>query len=327
MVHPYLQNKINDSYDILRLAAEMSQEYYHKPLILTYSGGKDSDVMLQLAIECLKPSDFEVLNSHTTVDAPETVYYIRDKFKELENLGIKTTVQKSYYPDGTPKTMWNLIVNKGVPPTRLMRYCCQHLKETSTPNRFVAVGVRESESTGRRNRDVFATRGLRKKDAYYYYYSHIKEVFDDDRQRRIGGGIDNPNEEGPYDCRFISKAKKNDDLICNPIYKWTDTDVWDFIRDRGLKYNPLYDKGFQRVGCIGCPLAGNQVQELEMYPKIKQIYIDTFQRMVERRRENGKGDTSPYGMTWKDGQSVYDWWIGCPDVPGQMTFEDYEDEE
>lgn len=187
MVHPYLQNKINDSYDILRLAAEMSQEYYHKPLILTYSGGKDSDVMLQLAIECLKPSDFEVLNSHTTVDAPETVYYIRDKFKELENLGIKTTVQKSYYPDGTPKTMWNLIVNKGVPPTRLMRYCCQHLKETSTPNRFVAVGVRESESTGRRNRDVFATHGLRKKDAYYYYYSHIKEVFDDDRQRRIGG--------------------------------------------------------------------------------------------------------------------------------------------
>ena len=83
-----LEQKIEDSKNVLKLASEMSLEYYHKPLILTYSGGKDSDVLLQLAIECLKPTDFEVLNSHTTVDAPETVYYIRDRFKELEKMGI-----------------------------------------------------------------------------------------------------------------------------------------------------------------------------------------------------------------------------------------------
>ena len=68
------EKKISDSKDILILAAKMSNLYYQKPLIITYSGGKDSDVMLQLAIECLKPSDFEVMNSHTSVDAPETVY-------------------------------------------------------------------------------------------------------------------------------------------------------------------------------------------------------------------------------------------------------------
>ena len=327
MIGEYLQKKIEDSKDVLRLAADMSKEYYHKPLIITYSGGKDSDVLLQLAIECLDPDEFEVLNSHTTVDAPETVYYIRDKFKELEELGVKATVKYPHDKEGNPISMWSLIVKKGMPPTRFVRYCCAELKEASTPNRFVAVGVRESESTGRRGRAVFATHGLRKKDAYYYYYSHVKEVFEDDKTRRSEGGVQNPNEVGVYDCNFISKAKKNDDLICNPIYKWTDRDVWDFIHERGMKYNPLYDKGFLRVGCIGCPLASNQVHELEMYPKYKQNYINAFQRMVDKRKAEGKVQTSKYGQIWKDGLSTYRWWINDDTIEGQMDIFDFIDKE
>lgn len=188
MINEYLQKKINDSYEVLKLASEMSLEYYQKPLILTYSGGKDSDVLVQLALECLKPNEFEVLNSHTTVDAPETVYYIRDRFKELEKMGVKTTVKLPRDKEGNLISMWSLIEQKQIPPTRLVRYCCKELKETSTPNRFVATGVRESESTGRKGREVFATHGLRKSDAYYYYYSHVKEVFEDDKARRSEGG-------------------------------------------------------------------------------------------------------------------------------------------
>lgn len=184
MISDALKQKINNSYDVLKLAAKMSKLYYQKPLILTYSGGKDSDVMVQLALECLEPSDFEVLNSHTSVDAPETVYYIRDRFKELESMGIKCTVQIPRYKDGTQKTMWNLIPKKTMPPTRLMRYCCAELKEAETPNRFVATGVRSAESAGRKGRDVFATRGETKKDAYYYYYSHVLEVFENAERER-----------------------------------------------------------------------------------------------------------------------------------------------
>ena len=77
-----LKQKIENSKRTLRLAAEMSETYYGKPMILCYSGGKDSDVLLHLAMSCLNPSDFEILNSHTSVDAPETVYHIR---KVLEN--------------------------------------------------------------------------------------------------------------------------------------------------------------------------------------------------------------------------------------------------
>lgn len=190
MIPEALQSKINDSYDVLKLAAEMSKLYYQKPLIITYSGGKDSDTVLQLAIECLKPTDFEVLNSHTTVDAPETVYYIRDKFKELNAMGIKAEVQyphyknNKYHKDGEFKSMWSLIVDKQMPPTRIMRYCCQELKEANTPNRFIATGVRASESSGRKGRNVFATRGNTKANAYYYYYDHVRDVFADAERER-----------------------------------------------------------------------------------------------------------------------------------------------
>lgn len=75
-----LEAKIEKSKEVLRLARDMSLEYYGKPLVLTYSGGKDSDVMLDLAINALLPNEFEVINSHTSVDAPETVYHIRKVF-------------------------------------------------------------------------------------------------------------------------------------------------------------------------------------------------------------------------------------------------------
>ena len=178
------EKKISNSKDILILAAKMSNLYYQKPLIITYSGGKDSDVMLQLAIECLKPSDFEVINSHTSVDAPETVYYIREKFKELKEMGVKATIRIPRYKDGTHKTMWNLIPNKTMPPTRLMRYCCQELKEKVEPNRFVATGVRKAESVGRRGRESFGVLGRQKADGKYYDIEHIREVFEASERER-----------------------------------------------------------------------------------------------------------------------------------------------
>lgn len=325
MIHDYLKKKIEDSYEVLKLASEMSKEYYQKPLVITYSGGKDSDVLLQLARECLTTDDFEVINSHTTLDAPETVYYIREKFKELEKMGVKATVQYPRYKDGQFKSIWSLVIDKKIPPTRLNRYCCQELKETSVPNRIVAVGVREAESVGRRNRDVFATKGRTKEEAYYYYYySHIKEVFEDDKTRRSEGGVTNPNEVGVYDCYFIQKAKQNKDLICNPIYKFTDSEVWEFIRDRKMKYNPLYDQGFKRVGCIGCPFSTHQIQELERYPKYKEQFIRTFDKMVEKRKALGKQDDRG---TWTSGEAVYKWWVQDKSIEGQMTIFDLKEDE
>lgn len=189
MIPKLLEHHINESYEILRLASKMSKTYYDKPLIITYSGGKDSDAMLQLAIECLEPSDFEVMNSHTTVDAPETVYYIRKRFKELEKMGVKTVIQYPRDKNGKFLSMWRMIDEIGMPPTRLQRYCCRELKEVSTPHRFIAVGVRKDESSIRKNREVFAVQGKTKQDALFQTFDKVKQSFVDAENERLRGGV------------------------------------------------------------------------------------------------------------------------------------------
>lgn len=74
--------------------------------------------------------------------------------------------------------------------------------------------------------------------------------------------------------------------ICNPIIDWTDEDVWHFIKGKNLPYCELYDKGWSRLGCLGCPLAGeeNQRRDFEAYPRFKEQYIRTFQKMLDKDR-------------------------------------------
>ena len=66
----------------LRMASEMSLRLYKQPLVITYSGGKDSDVLLHLAGKA--GIQYEVLHSLTTADAPETVYHVKNTFRKLE---------------------------------------------------------------------------------------------------------------------------------------------------------------------------------------------------------------------------------------------------
>ena len=55
----------------LKVGEQTSLTYYGKPLMICYSGGKDSDVLIELAKTA--KINFEVVHSHTTADAPETV--------------------------------------------------------------------------------------------------------------------------------------------------------------------------------------------------------------------------------------------------------------
>ena len=319
MISEELQAKIEHSYEVLRLSAKMSKLYYQKPLIVTYSGGKDSDVMLQLAIECLDKDDFEVLNSHTTVDAPDTVYYIRNRFSELKQQGISVSIHYPTYKDGSFKSMWNLIPKKKMPPTRLVRYCCNELKETTTPNRFVAVGVREDESNIRRGRDDFMIRGKTKKEGQHFGFSHIKDVFETSERERERLQAQ-PNDEDVYDCKFIENAKNKKDLYCNPIYKFTENDVWCFIHDRGMNYNPLYDMGYHRIGCIGCPLGGrnSQLREFADFPKYKNLYLKAFEQMLKEHI----GYESRIDK-FEDANEVFEWWTQSETIKGQMTIDDF----
>ena len=65
----------------LKAASEMSLTFYQQPLIITTSGGKDSDICLELARR--SGIHYEVMHNHTTADAPQTVYHVREQFLSL----------------------------------------------------------------------------------------------------------------------------------------------------------------------------------------------------------------------------------------------------
>ena len=291
-------------------------EYYNAPAIVCYSGGKDSDVLLHLAESCLDPNEFEVLNSHTTVDAPETVYHIRDTIKRLNDKGIRATIDYHIGEDGKPKTMWKLIVKKEIPPTRLARYCCAELKETSTPNRLAMLGVREAESVKRRGRDIFGVRGGSLRQATFFSLDHTEEVHQEAK-----------NLDPVWDCTLIKTMRKKGDTIVNPIYHWTDDDIWEYARQNNIKMNPLYDRGYHRVGCIGCPLATyrEKMKEFTDYPKYKQAYINAFQKMLKAREEKGKINLGNDWHYWESGEDVFQWWVEeyKRNVKGQMTIDEW----
>lgn len=75
------------AFERLRTASQMSLRYHKKPLIIADSGGKDSSVCIQLAIDAGIP--FTVEHNHTTADAPETFQFIQSEFERLEEKGIK----------------------------------------------------------------------------------------------------------------------------------------------------------------------------------------------------------------------------------------------
>jgi phosphoadenosine phosphosulfate reductase len=107
--------------------------------ILCNSYGKDSCTIEHLAIKaCVK---FESHHSHTGLDAPELVRFGRSAFPS-------TIVHPPL------ETIEQLIIKKGVPPTRRAAYCCQFLKENlpCSSGRRVILGVRWAESVKRSGR-------------------------------------------------------------------------------------------------------------------------------------------------------------------------------
>lgn len=283
-------DKLDMAIERMRMASEISLTHYKQPIMVTYSGGKDSDVCLEIAKIAGIP--FEAVNSHTTADAPETVYYIRDRFRGLELDGISCRIERPTYK-GRPVSMWSLIPQKLIPPTRLARYCCQVLKETAGHGRAIVTGVRWAESVRRKN-----TRG-------------VKEVVSKKLSERVI--INNDNDD---DRRFVEICQMQGSIIINPIVDWEDNDVWDLLHWRGVDANPLYQCGFERVGCIGCPMAKRQF-EFARYPAYKRMYIHAFDRMIEARKAAGKA------VEWKTGYDVYRWWM--EDNPDQLQMDWYEE--
>lgn len=100
------------------------------PIEVSYSGGKDSDVILALTKMAGIP--YRAIYKNTTIDPPGTVQHCKDN-------GVEVVMPKERFLD--------IIARKGF-PTRRARFCCEVLKEYKILDNAVQ-GIRRSESTKR----------------------------------------------------------------------------------------------------------------------------------------------------------------------------------
>lgn len=197
------------------------------PIEISYSGGKDSDVILELAKMAGIP--FEAIYKNTTIDPPGTIQHCREN-------GV--TILK-------PRMSFLKIIEKKGLPSRFTRFCCEILKEYKVHNRAIQ-GIRRCESVKRAER--------------------YKE---------------------PEFCRLYPKGEKV--RIYLPILEWTDEDVAQFIKERGIKCAPVYydEAGNfhveRRLGCIGCPLASakHRREDYKKYPYVLKSHIRACKKFFE----------------------------------------------
>lgn len=266
MIHQLnLDGKDKVEIAIDRLKAYEPEEGYW----VAYSGGKDSVVIKALCD--MANVKYEAHYNVTSVDPPELVRFI----KQQENVKMDIPHDK----DGNRISMWTLIPKKKMPPTRIARYCCQQLKESSGRGRFVVTGVRWAESNKRKiNRHLAEIQG-----------GYGRRIFNTD------------NVEDAPTFKFCQQEHKR---VLNPIIDWSDEEVWEFIREYEIPYCELYDQGYKRLGCVGCPMSTRQRQELDAYPKYKALYLKAFEKLINVLDDEDKV------TTWKSAEDVMAWWLG-----------------
>jgi len=110
----------------------------------------------------------------------------------------------------------------------------------------------------------------------------------------------------------ISRRTDKDALYVCPILYWTDNDVWEFHRLRDIPYCELYDEGFKRLGCIGCPLAGYKLQrrDFDRWPKYEEMWKRAFKRFWDKwhgvpTRKGNVRSFEDFG-SW---EGLWEWWI------------------
>lgn len=233
-----MQYKINKSIELIQKSEKLALSYNDFGFHLAFSGGKDSQVILELAK--MAGVKFKAFFYKTSVDPVELLKFIRSNYSEVE--WIK--------PE---KTMYQLIYKKGMLPLRQARFCCEVLKERQGINSVVITGITAGESKKRAKR---------------------KEV--------------------EHSC-----IKGQDKIFIHPIFNWTVSDVFKFLKSRNIEVSKLYETR-KRIGCVGCPMSPKSMRkDFREMPNFKKAYINTVQKLI-----NEKGKYSEF----ESAEDVVNWW-------------------
>ena len=201
----------------------------------------------------------------TSIDPPEVIRFVKSQYPDVKLIKPKMSI-------------YNMTIKKRIIPTMVFRWCCAEYKKISGKNRVTLLGIRKSESSRRSKRKELEISG-KKLSVNFDQFSEHKE-------------------------QIISCVSGKDKIMISPILNWTDRDVWEYIRDRGLKYCKLYDEGKKRIGCILCPMSSYKscLEDIKRYPHVKQKWIQTIKKLSDLGYLNSTKLKYDYEM-------IFNWWI------------------
>ncbi|MDD3874039.1 MAG: phosphoadenosine phosphosulfate reductase family protein [Methanosarcina sp.] len=216
------------------------KEFQNLPVYVSFSGGKDSLVVLDLAQASLKQRELKAFFLNTGIEFPETVEFVRNFCREREIPLREANAGSSFWDQ----------VGKFGPPAKDFRWCCKVCKLATAGD--LDTGTVTYSRKGASNVAYLTIDGKRKHESF--------------SRAKIAASETNP---------FVPAQ-----LNIFPIRNWKAIEVWLYIYWRKLPYNPLYDLGFEREGCWLCPSALTaeyaRVKELhpEMYTKWNAFLLE-----------------------------------------------------
>jgi phosphoadenosine phosphosulfate reductase len=129
-------------------------------------------------------------------------------------------------------------------------------------------------------------------------------------------------EESPSRLRGwmeVGTHRRTNRAVVLPIRDWASDELWAYIRERGIDVCSLYDEGFHRLGCIGCPLPGRNIREKEFarWPRFERLWKRSFRRVWRRKAGTNQGD----GREWFGSalfscwEEMWEWWMDGRGLP------------
>ncbi len=208
-----------------------------------FSGGKDSQVVLDLVSRALGSKTYYASFTDTGMELPvtlETVQKTKEKYSK-KFAGFKMIECHSFE---SAEEQWR----KYGPPSRFSRWCCS---------------VRKSGLFTRTMKDVLKTNRQPR-----------IVVFE-------GVRADESSRREKYDR--VGKGVKHVNLInARPIFYWNNFEIYLYCLEQGVDLNPAYKKGLTRVGCNICPFASSWSESLIgiLYPDLVAPYVDVIRNLA-----------------------------------------------
>lgn len=214
--------------------------------VTSFSGGKDSQVVLDLVSRVILAEYYQVIYSDTDMELPSSI----EIFEETRHLykkkypGLRFHIEKN---ETSTEDYWK----EFGPPSRFHRWCCTVTK-TVPFNRLLW-----KLHDGKNNPRVLVFEGVRREE------SNKRATYE-----RIGKGV-----------------KHTMATNVRPVLNWNVTEIWLYLMMRELPINQSYRNGLSRVGCSVCPFSTGWSENIihKTYPEITNKYFLLIEKQVEQQ--------------------------------------------